>query len=158
MDLPQKTYVICTAPRSGSHLLAEALAITGVAGKPDEYFIPNKAGKLQNEQGNIANIYGKKSLTAFLDLVWSLGSTPNGVFGVIFHAGYLPTILDTFRKLPAYAGLTDKALLDALFHEPKFIWLRRRDKVRQAISWIKAQQIGIWRMQSNDLEPIRKII
>jgi LPS sulfotransferase NodH len=148
MYLPQKTYVICTTPRSGSHLLAEALQITGVAGKPDEYFTPNKAGKMQNEQGHVVKIYGKQSLTAFHELVLSLGSTSNGVFGIILHIGYLPVVLNAFRTLPLYAGLSDKAILDALFYEPKFIWLRRRDKVRQAISWIKAQQTGNWSMQS----------
>src|SRR5580700_12229942 len=32
------SYIICTAPRTGSTLLAEALKATGCAGRPAEYF------------------------------------------------------------------------------------------------------------------------
>lgn len=32
------SYVICTSPRSGSTLLCNMLAATGVAGKPKSYF------------------------------------------------------------------------------------------------------------------------
>src|SRR5207249_762689 len=34
---PRKSYLICATPRSGSYLLCELLALTGVAGKPTEY-------------------------------------------------------------------------------------------------------------------------
>lgn len=149
MSSPQlhTTYIVCGTPRSGSHLLAEALQVTGLAGKPDEYFITNKQGQLQNEQGNIANLYGQKSLEAFRELVLSLGSTPNGVFGIIIQWDYLHHIFRNYRTLPPYAQLSDRQLLDALFLNPKFIWLQRRNKVRQAISWIKARQTGVWKLQ-----------
>lgn len=150
MSTPQlhTTYIVCATPRSGSHLLAEAFQVSGMAGKPDEYFITNKQGQLQNEQGNIAEIYGKKTLEAFHELVLSLGSTPNGVFGIIIQWDYLHHILRNFRSLPQYANLDDKALLDELFDKPKFIWLQRRNKIRQAISWIKARQTGVWKVQA----------
>ena len=35
---PTSSYLICTTPRSGSTFLSEALASTGVAGRPEEYF------------------------------------------------------------------------------------------------------------------------
>lgn len=142
---PHTTYIICSTPRSGSHLLAEALQITGLGGKPDEYFITNKYGQLQNEQGNIAELYGKKTLEEFHALVLSLGSTPNGVFGIIIQWDYLHHIFNNFRSLPQYHHLDDKALLDAIFYNPKFIWLQRRNKVNQTISWIKAAHTGVWR-------------
>jgi LPS sulfotransferase NodH len=151
MSAPQlhTTYIICATPRSGSHLLAEALQVTGLAGKPDEYFITNKKGQLQNVQGNIAELYGKKSLEQFRELVLSLGSTPNGVFGIILQWDYVHHIFRNFRSLPQYANLNDKALLDALFDQPKFIWLQRQNKARQAISSIKAERTGIWKMQKD---------
>lgn len=147
---PHTTYIVCATPRCGSHLLAEALQITGLAGNPDEYFHTNKQGQLQNEQGNIANLYGKQSLESFLELVLSLGSTPNGVFGIILHWDYLHHVFTNFRTLPQYEDLTDGALLNALFFNPKFIWLQRRDKVRQAVSWIKAAHTGVWRQEKDD--------
>ena len=32
------SYLVCATPRSGSTLLCEALAVTGVAGRPYEFF------------------------------------------------------------------------------------------------------------------------
>jgi trehalose 2-sulfotransferase len=132
-------------PRSGTHLLAEALQNTGCAGKPDEYLICDHEGRLENERGNIAEIYGKKTLEEFRELVLDLGSTPNGVFGVIIMGGYFHTILDNYRTLPAYQGMEAYDLVNALLYNPKYIWLIRRDKVKQAISIVKALQTNVWR-------------
>ena len=33
-----RPYFVCTTPRSGSTVLCEALTLTGVAGRPAEYF------------------------------------------------------------------------------------------------------------------------
>src|SRR4051795_11891381 len=35
---PTLVYLVCATPRSGSTLLCESLAATGVAGHPDEFF------------------------------------------------------------------------------------------------------------------------
>ena len=53
--LPRKSCVICTTPRTGSWLLAEALLATGLAGRPEEYLRPDwfahflEAGGLEYE-------------------------------------------------------------------------------------------------------------
>jgi LPS sulfotransferase NodH len=142
-DLPI-SYIICATPRCGSHLLAEALSTTSIAGKPDEYFHSNKYGQLQNEAGNIAEIYGKKSLEEFRELVWEFGSSKNGVFGIILHWNYLHHVIKNYQSLPQYQAMNAAELFDALFSNPKYIWIQRRDKVLQAISWIKAAHTGVW--------------
>lgn len=141
---PRISYVICATPRSGSHLLAEALQNTGLAGAPDEYLLCDDDGRLQNEQGLIAERYGKKTLDEFLSLVLKLGSTPNGVCGIIIMWHYLPDILINFRQLPQYQGLKEPELMNALLVNPKYILLTRRDRVSQAVSWARALQTGIW--------------
>lgn len=141
---PNISYIICTMPRSGSHLLGEALKNTSRAGKPDEYFICDQEGRLENERGNIAEIYGKKTLEEFRDLVLELGSTPNGVFGITIMWGYFYTILDNFRTLSRYQNMAEYDLVNALLCNPKYIWLVRRDKVRQAVSLSKALQTNVW--------------
>jgi trehalose 2-sulfotransferase len=143
--IPTTSYIICAMPRSGTHLLAEALQNTGRAGKPDEYFICDHKGQLENERGNIAEQYGKKSLEEFRDLVLELGSTPNKVFGVIIMWSYFHTILDNYRTLPTYRGMQSYELVNKLLYNPKYIWLIRRDKVKQAISIVKALQTNVWR-------------
>lgn len=141
---PEISYVVCATQRSGTHFLGEALQNTGIAGNPDEYLICNEQGQLQNEQGNISEIYGKKTPEEFRQLVLELGSTPNGVFGVTIMWNYFHRILENYRELPQYYGLEASELMDALLFSPKYIWLVRRNKVRQAVSWAKAAQTGVW--------------
>src|SRR3954469_3299609 len=38
MVVATRSYLVCATPRSGSTLLCRALAQTGVAGRPEEYF------------------------------------------------------------------------------------------------------------------------
>lgn len=142
---PKISYIICASPRSGSHLLGEALQNTGVAGVPDEYFHSDAQGHLQNQTGGIAEQYGQKTLEEFQDLVLELGSTPNGVFGVKISPFHLTDIVKNYQTLPQYKNLEAFELLETLLYEPKYIWLTRRDKVRQAVSWFKAEQTNIWR-------------
>ena len=35
---PERSYLVCATPRSGSTLVCKALRDTGVAGRPEEYF------------------------------------------------------------------------------------------------------------------------
>lgn len=155
MTPPQTTYIICALPRSGSHLLGEALYATRLAGKPDEYFQPNAQGQLQNETGLIAELYGEKSLEEFHQFVMEIATTPNGVCGVTLHSNYLHHIINNYRTLPQYADLNTYEIINALFYNPKFIWLQRRNKVRQAVSWIKAMHTGVWGV-SKDKVPQKK--
>jgi LPS sulfotransferase NodH len=144
MVKPRVSYVICATPRSGSHLLAEALQTTGLAGAPDEYLLCDDDGRLQNEQGLIAERYGKMTLDEFRSLILKLGSTPNSVCGLIIMWHYLPDILRNYRQLPQYQRMKDPELMDALLVNPRYILLIRRDRVAQAVSWARAFQTGIW--------------
>jgi LPS sulfotransferase NodH len=151
--IPTRSYIICAMPRSGTHLLGEALENTGVAGKPDEYFICDAHGRLPNEVGHVPEIYGRMTLPEFRDFVVQFGSTPNGVFGIIIMWDYLPAIVANYRQLPVYHQLDTKKMLDDLFYQPKYIWLVRQDKVKQAISFSIALQTRIWGNKKGAIGP-----
>ena len=40
------SYLVCASPRSGTELLCRGLAATGVAGRPQEYFLAEDPAKL----------------------------------------------------------------------------------------------------------------
>ena len=143
-NMPHTSYIICATARCGSHFLANALQNTELAGKPDEYFQANEHGQLQNETGLIAEYYGEKDLEAFRKMVLGFGSSSNGVFGIIIHWSYLQDVIKNYASLPQYQGLGPSALFDAIFYNPKYIWIRRLDKLRQAISYHKAEQNNVW--------------
>ena len=98
----------------------------------------------KTKQVILLNGMEKKSLEAFREFILDIASTENGVAGVALHANYLHHIINNYIALPQYQGMNQFELINALFYNPKFIWLQRRDKVRQAVSWIKARHTGVW--------------
>jgi LPS sulfotransferase NodH len=134
---PRLRYMICSTPRSGSTLLGDLLTTTGVAGVPMEYF--NDVNIQAFFERNKRNM----GLDDYLTAIQSLRTTPNGVFGFKAHFGQITSALKT-------AGLTNPTQFLALFD--KFIIIKRRNKLGQAISWNKALQTGRWSSLHNHVE------
>jgi LPS sulfotransferase NodH len=114
---PQKTIVLCTDERTGSHLLAQLLASTGVLGRAYEYF---------NTQW-MKRHYPDYPEAVPDQLVWAkkLGTTPNGIFSLKLHVWTLDRVagaINIRRDIP----------------NPVFVLLRREDLLGQAISLVKA--------------------
>lgn len=136
---PRVSYLICSTPRSGSTLLTEALRGTGVTGRPDEYFLPS-------EQHLWKQQWGVTSAHEYLEAAVREGMTPNGVFGAKIMWDYF----DDFIRFLKYAnGIQNRnasatETISATFPETKFIWITRRDKIRQAISHSRAIQSNFW--------------
>jgi LPS sulfotransferase NodH len=84
------------------------------------------------------------SYSGYLNKVIEVGTTPNGVFGMKAHMDEFRPLLDTLQQIPWYRGLAAPQLLSTVFPNLSYIWITRRDKVRQAVSHIKALQTNIW--------------
>jgi LPS sulfotransferase NodH/outer membrane protein assembly factor BamB/orotate phosphoribosyltransferase len=152
---PTLTYVICSVPRTGSTPLAQALAATGRAGRPDEYFDPHR----EIEDRWIARLNIRDD-GEYLDRVIAAATTPNGICGlkVYWHQ------LDCFRSKTSAAfkqtiarspGTPPAGLMRARFGEMRHLWLRRRDKVAQAISCCREGQTGLQRSADAAARPER---
>jgi LPS sulfotransferase NodH len=137
---PHISCVICAVQRSGSFLLCEALKNTGLAGKPEEYFLNGEGW-----EGNLwARQHGVTSRSGYLQLVFEKGTSPNGVFGTKIMWNYFHTMIKSLRELPEYKEMDAPQLMAALFPNVHYIWIVRREKVRQAVSWAKAVQTDIY--------------
>jgi LPS sulfotransferase NodH len=149
---PRVSYLVCATPRSGSTLLCDVLTRTGVAGRPQEYwealpgtglprqpreYLPALAeGELDEllppvHRGAPLPPFRERLEKAFHD-----GTTPNGVFGAKIMWGYLRPVLDGLGAEP------EEALPDL-----HYVLVRRRDKLRQAISLWRAIQTQQWRRE-----------
>ncbi|MGB7538052.1 MAG: Stf0 family sulfotransferase [Anaerolineales bacterium] len=148
---PRTAYVVCGVQRSGSSLLCEALKNTGLAGRPEEFFLDTEGW----EEGEWARRHGVTSRREFLRLVFREGTAPNGVFGVKIMWNYFHTMLGRFRQLPEYEGMEAVPLMTALFPGKRYIWIIRRDKIRQAVSWARAGQTQIYARRKGDI-PVPK--
>ena len=78
--MPPRGYLLCCIERTGSNLLAQALAGTGVAGRPREYFNP-----VEPKNPWLRDILGDATLADGLPKILSAGTTPNGWFGAKVH-------------------------------------------------------------------------
>ncbi len=150
---PSLTYVICSGPRSGSTLLAKSLEATGLAGRPAEYFDPHA----KNERFWVDRL-GIASDAEYVDKVIKAATTPNGICGLklLWHQ------VDIFEKKIAASQVADRPIrshplaLEAMrprFGETRYIWLRRRNSVAQAISYYRATESGVWLVVRNRKRP-----
>ena len=151
---PHTSYIICATQRSGSHLLAEALEITGIAGRPREYFWDESAW-LQRWGLSVS------SYADYLSQVIEHGTTPNGVFGATLMGSYFSNVISKLKRLPGMEVKSQVSgdLLKSAFPNLHYIWLTRNDRVRQAISYWKALQTDVWCQTTEELPiPIQEPI
>ncbi len=164
------SYLVCATARSGSTLLCELLKDTGVAGRPEEYFeakrdtgrpphpgdylenLPRTGAGIRDDQTPPrapahSSLIGLSDYRDHLRRTFELGTTDNGVFGTKLMWRHLPELQTLAGGLPEYAGLELPQLLTKLFGEPRFVWVTRKDKVRQAVSLWRALQTRSWRME-----------
>ena len=130
------SYFISTSPRTGGFLLAEALESTRIAGRPREYFD-------RVFQRNWCENLAVASNAEYLEMALAAGTSPNGVFGakVLWHQ--FEHLLVKLRLIQGN-GLSDLDLLHRTFPELRYVFLTRRDKIRQAVSYDRAIRSGVW--------------
>jgi LPS sulfotransferase NodH len=148
---PRRTIVICSHPRSGTTLLGEALHQAGGLGAPVEYFHRGFRPYFERR-------WGVAALSDYVGAVHRHRTDPSGAFSVkLFWQDVeeLAHEIDPegqpgFGQSPpgsldaeAYRRLA--ALVADIFTNPTYVHLRRRDRVRQAVSALVAAQTGAWR-------------
>jgi LPS sulfotransferase NodH len=181
---PTLSYLVCATPRSGSTLLCRALAETGVAGYPEEYFealrqsgLPRRPHEYFDPDRHV-NIVERLAFREMPDgtgrpnplwqpetydryLEWALeeGTTPNGVFGAKLMWGYLGDFAQLLRGIDGMSGRPIPDLLERAFAGLRYVQITREDKIRQAISLWKAVQTQAWKREPGEethpaLEPL----
>jgi len=146
-------YVLCTSPRSGSTLLCNLLAKTGVSGKPDSWFhTPSVSDWLQQFDLTIdktATACG--NLERAIDAAIAAGSSNNGIFALRLQRHSFDFFTQQLSILRP--GLSnDFQRISAVFGRVGFIYLTRLDKISQAVSIVKAEQTGLWHKAADGSE------
>jgi LPS sulfotransferase NodH len=142
---PTDAYFICATPRTGSSLLLGLLDSTGVAGYPQAYFRPPDEA-LWAERWGIAHTPQRAlDYEEFVRSALTAGRTGNGVFGAKLMWGTHAEPADRLAEVhPDLAG-DDLRLLEREFgRRLRFVRLRRDDVLAQAVSWLRAEQTGVW--------------
>src|SRR5256884_6763410 len=119
---PAISYIIASTQRSGTHLLCSILGSTGVAGWPGEFFL-SKPSETWEKRWN------SSSRDAYIERVLQENTGRNGVFGAVVMWSYFERMLQMLHELREYKRFTGAELLAELFNRPKYIWMRRRNRV-----------------------------
>jgi LPS sulfotransferase NodH len=149
----RSAFVICTGPRTGSYLLSEALEGTGCLGVPREYFDSH-----HNKAKWWIDRLGIKGDEDYVDKVTVAGSTPNGVFGLKLLWPQVPDLVSRFTRTPGVVLPAQPTFIDCLhtrFDSLRYVWLRRRNKIAQAISLHRAFTTDIWHVRADAPEKPR---
>lgn len=128
-------------------MLGDALEQTSVAGRPTEFF----------NRRFWPDLFGRFNVTSaaeYLGRVVTETATPNGVFGtkVMLDADAGPAF-DALRERLGEPGLSDAEAVRRAFPNLKLVYLTRRDKVAQAVSFARAERSGVWRRYRGDGQP-----
>ena len=120
-----------------STLLCEALRNTRVAGNPDEYFGPMHVRRWDEK-------WKTRSKAEYLKRVIEQARGENGVLGIKVMRVYWQNVVEFLQDATNLVEYPESELLKRCFPNLRYIWITRRDKVRQAISWMKFLQGTAW--------------
>ena len=156
MDKPT-AYILCSTPRSGTTLLCDLLSQTGVAGHPNSFF-------RQKSLKYWADLWGLEGCVDCQDAAFSArylaamrqaGQGETGLFGLRLMGPDLQFACDWLGRMhPGRPSEADR--FAAAFGPLRYIYLSRSDKLAEAVSYIRAEQTGLWhgRPDGSTLEEI----
>lgn len=170
MSKPDRSYLVCATPRSGSTLVCQTLSRTGVAGRPEEYFealrssgVPRRpeeyfhgvddrtifdhlAERSQDfDPVPRSPLWSRTAYDRYLDWVLDAGTTENGVFGAKLMWGYIEDFVSLIRNVPRFRDVPMAEIFPEVFPDLTFVRVVRANKIRQAVSLWKAVQTATWR-------------
>ena len=136
------SYLLASVPRAGSTFLSHELWRTGCLGAPLEYLNFDPAGPYH---------FAATSADAQQQLwahVLQTRTSFNGVFGL---KGFLMQFHHLQRSNPRLLGSVLSVILPK-DRPRRIVYLRRRDKIAQAVSYARASMSGIWRKEQEKEE------
>jgi LPS sulfotransferase NodH len=147
------SYIICGTPRTGSTLLCDLLASTKRAGAPDSFygrkFMPDWAVAWHLPEPSTMS--ERDYAIAYLYAAMRAGKAGTSIFGLRLMRENLDELSALFDLV--YPGLpSDKARFDKAFGKILYIHLFRENKLEQAISYVKAEQTGLWHVAPDGTE------
>ena len=146
-DEPRR-FIVCADQRSGSGLLCDLLARTEVAGfrETHEVLHPDRVRPQDID-------WEREDLTAFMAARFADNATDNGASGIKILSGQLRRLLAALGRSRRYRDMTFGQWITHLPPHTRFVWLLRQDKLRQAISLVRAEHTQTWHIRGDQPAP-----
>ncbi|MCE5208401.1 MAG: Stf0 sulfotransferase family protein [Chloroflexi bacterium] len=154
IPFPDRSYLILMSPRSGSTLLCTHLEKIGF-GRPTEGFHFSKRALTERFGNEVDFSDAYQHTRAALNY-----GTANGIFGLKLSWIEFEIFLKKARQLigAEESALSDVEVLEVFFPHARVIRLKRRSKVKQAVSYSKAMQTGIWNEKADASDAYKEYI
>jgi LPS sulfotransferase NodH len=139
-EKPELTYLLASVPRAGSTYFSHLLWRTGCLGAPLEYLNFEPAGPYGFAAGS------SEQQHRLWRSVLRRRCSPNGVFGV---KAFPPQLEQLQRE---HASLLEEVFATILPHgrPRRVVYLRRRDRLAQTVSYARATISGVWRKEQEN--------
>jgi trehalose 2-sulfotransferase len=142
---PNLSYAVCATQRSGSNFLCNLLSVTCNCGNAHEFFRDWHMASVNRQQGSISPLPDSREvIQARLAQILKIGATSNGVFGMKIMGNQTAVLKEKLNMLPRLGSSSLWEALNLLFPNLKYIHLRRKDRIAQAVSFARARQSNIW--------------
>ena len=154
IPFPDRSYLILMSPRSGSTLLCTHLEKVGF-GRPTEGFHFSKRALTERFGNEVDFSDAYQHTRAALNY-----GTANGIFGLKLSWIEFEIFLKKARQLigAEESALSDAEVLEVFFPHARVIRLKRRNKVKQAVSYSRAMQTGIWNEKADASDAYKEYI
>lgn len=148
-----RSYILCATPRSGSTLLCDLLAETGVAGRPNSFFRQEDMREWAEYWGlSPADLDDPPTFSrAYVAAMIEEGKGGTEVFGLRLMWASVAAASQSLDRL--HPGLPDiPARFESAFGPTLYVHLSRQDKISQAVSRLQAEQSGLWHLGADGIE------
>jgi LPS sulfotransferase NodH len=132
----ERSFFLCSTPRTGSTMLGNMLAETGLVGRAGEYF--GETFRREVVPG-LTRAGFDGYLVGCLEHARGTGS-----FGLKLHWDQVEVFVHHLRLRRGLRGASDAEVIAAIFPSPRYVFLTREDTLAQAVSWWKAMTSGKW--------------
>ena len=132
----ERTFFVCSIPRTGSTMLGNTLAETGLVGRAGEYF-----GEVFRR--DVVPGLTRRGFDDYL-VDCARHARGTGVLGVKLHWDQVEVFVHLLRLRRGLRGATDAEVIAAVFPSPRYLWLTREDAIAQAVSWWRSMRSGKW--------------
>jgi len=145
--------ILCSNPRSGSTLLCDLLAASGVCGRPASFYRSQSIEDYAEQFGMSAYDHATPESfeRAYLSGVLQAGRDTTGRFALRLMAENRPQLAERLAVLHPELT-TDAERFSAAFGPSLYVHLSRGDKLAEAISLLRAEQTGLWHMGADGSE------
>ena len=136
----EHSYIVCATMRSGSSLLCELLSSTQRIGKPQEFLNKNREASSQ---------FPLKPYSSYICHNLDYFVSNAAISGVKMMWDNLEDMIKRLRIETNDYLSSDLEIIHRVFPRPKFIYIERNNKLRQAISLARAERTRVWDIKRN---------